>query len=157
MQVYISRWTPQPGSTKKGRFRNRPANVHYFDESRPLSTLETLATSGKMVLLGDPCGGKSTFVNHLSPCLAGHILNPNKGWLVHLPKWPQNMANLLPIPAAFRSLAAWARATGAERKKSKLLLDFCNIGLERGIWAIVSPCSKPPCAGEGDPPTRRAG
>ncbi len=39
-------------------------------KTRALSTLEALVTSGKMVLLGDPEGGKSTFVNHLSLCLA---------------------------------------------------------------------------------------
>lgn len=40
-----------------------------------------------MVLLGDPGGGKSTFINHLAYCLAAHQLYPEAGWLTHLPGW----------------------------------------------------------------------
>ncbi len=98
-------------------------------ETKVLSTLEALAFSKKMVLLGDPGGGKSTFVNHLSLCLSGHILNPYKGWLDRLPKWPEAMANLLPIPVVLRNLAAWVREKKPEQRKSSLLLAYLEYRL----------------------------
>ncbi|MCP4694128.1 MAG: hypothetical protein GY859_39195, partial [Desulfobacterales bacterium] len=104
-------------------------DISRSEETRPLSTLEALASTGKMVLLGAPGGGKSTFVNHLSLCLAGHILNPNTGWMDRLPKWPKALANLLPIPIALRNLAAWARSTRAGQTKSGLLLAYLEYWL----------------------------
>ncbi len=114
---------------QKGKGGKPDGDFSRSGEGRALSTLEALATSGRMVLLGDPGGGKSTIVNHLSLCLADHILNPNQGWLDRLPKWPKNMVNLLPIPVALRNLAAWARTTRAEQAKSGLLLAFLQYWL----------------------------
>ncbi|MCP4693055.1 MAG: hypothetical protein GY859_33745, partial [Desulfobacterales bacterium] len=94
---------------EEGDARKPDHELARHEKTRTLSTLEALASSRKMVLLGDPGGGKSTFVNHLSLCLAGHILNHHQGWLDRLPQWPQSMANLLPIPITLRNLAAWVR------------------------------------------------
>lgn len=49
--------------------RERKAPARGEDETRPLGALEALIANRQMVLLGDPGGGKSTFVNHLSVCL----------------------------------------------------------------------------------------
>ncbi len=114
---------------KKRRNQKPDRDFERIEEARALTALEALAYSGRMVLLGDPGGGKTTFVNHLSLCLAGHILNPNQGWLDRLPTWPTTMANLLPVPIALRNFTAWARTTHAEQTNSGLLLAYLEYWL----------------------------
>ena len=63
----------------------------------PLPALEAVSANRSMVLLGDPGGGKSTFVNHLAHCLAHHALEPEKAWLLRLPSWPESEGGLLPV------------------------------------------------------------
>ena len=46
----------------------------------PLSALEALAANRRLVLLGDPGGGKSTFVNHLAYLCAGARLGEEADW-----------------------------------------------------------------------------
>ncbi|MCL4299458.1 MAG: SUMF1/EgtB/PvdO family nonheme iron enzyme [Anaerolineae bacterium] len=74
-------------------------------ETRPLSALEVVVGYRRLVLLGDPGGGKSTFVNHLAHCLAVHPLDPAAGWLDHLPGWPAGEADLLPVLVILRDFA----------------------------------------------------
>jgi hypothetical protein len=63
---------------------------------RLLTALETVDDSrGRVMLLGAPGSGKSTFVSHLALCLAGAALAtrssqrraPKGGWLACLPRW----------------------------------------------------------------------
>jgi len=57
----------------------------------PQSALEALAANHRLVLLGDPGGGKSTFVNHLAYLCAGARLGEESGWLAA-------QDNLFPAP-----------------------------------------------------------
>ena len=65
------------------------------EEAKPLSALQTVARHSCVVLKGDPGSGKSTFISHLSLCLAKHHLEPDKKWLERLEGWP---ADQRPIP-----------------------------------------------------------
>ena len=93
-------------------------------ESEPLPVIGALAAHRQMVLLGDPGSGKSTFVNHLSLCLAAHRLSPSAGWLKHLPGWPAPWAGLLPVPVELRAFAAWIRETSPKKAKAGLLAAY---------------------------------
>ncbi|HRQ36508.1 MAG TPA: SUMF1/EgtB/PvdO family nonheme iron enzyme [Chloroflexota bacterium] len=76
-------------------------------EQEPLSALQAVATNQRVILLGDPGSGKSTFVTHLAYCLAAQALYPNENWLSHLPGWPAAKADLLPVLIVLRDFARW--------------------------------------------------
>jgi formylglycine-generating enzyme required for sulfatase activity len=74
-------------------------------DTRPLGVLEAAIANRRLALLGSPGSGKSTFVNHLAYCLASHALQPEAGWLKHLPGWPTAEAEALPVLVVLRDLA----------------------------------------------------
>ena len=74
-------------------------------ERRIYSVIEATLQNRHFVLLGDPGGGKSTFVNFLAYCLAAHLLEPKAGWLKHLNGWPQDKADLQPMVVILRDFA----------------------------------------------------
>ena len=73
-------------------------------ETIPLSALAAV-TQQRLILLGDPGSGKSTFVKHLAHCLAAHALWPQANWLSQLPDWPITDTQLLPLVVILRDLA----------------------------------------------------
>jgi formylglycine-generating enzyme required for sulfatase activity len=93
---------PLTAEDKKAR-RDRDSLAR--QETRPLGALEVVTGYRRLVLLGDPGGGKSTFVNHLAHCLAAHALEPGAGWLDHLSGWPAAETNLLPLLVILRDFA----------------------------------------------------
>ena len=76
-------------------------------ENTPLPVLGAVIASPNLVLLGDPGGGKSTFVNFLAHCLAAHALEPEQGWIKHLNGWQDKEDDLLPIPVILRDFARY--------------------------------------------------
>ena len=72
-----------------------------------LPVLGAVIASPSLVLLGDPGGGKSTFVNFLAHCLAAHVLEPEQGWIKHLNGWQDKEDDLLPIPVILRDFARY--------------------------------------------------
>ena len=97
--------------------------ARYVDE-RVFSVLNAAAENRRLVLTGDPGGGKSTFVNHLAFCLAAHTLYPAESWLNHLPEWPESEANLLPIVITLRDFAAMIDESRPGPPQPKTLWDF---------------------------------
>jgi len=98
-------------------------------ETRPLGALEAAGQSRRMVLLGDPGSGKSTFVNHLTLCLAAHAVQPGAGWLDSLEGWPRSEAELVPIVVILRDFVRWLPDTDCKAEPS-LLWDFIAHRLE---------------------------
>jgi len=75
---------------------------------RDLGALEITIKNQRLILLGDPGSGKSTFVNHLAFCLAMHRLEPENSWLTHLTGWPEGETDLLPVLVTLRDFGHWA-------------------------------------------------
>ncbi len=121
--------------------RSRRSNAE--QDMRPLTALEALvrADQRRMLLLGAPGSGKSTFVNHLALCLAGAALQaqglcppqPEGGWLAQLPDWTPGA--LLPIRVILRDFAASAAVAHADQGSVALLRDFLQATLAAGDCA----------------------
>jgi len=74
-------------------------------ETKPLPALQAVIQNRQLVLLGDPGGGKTTFIRHLAHALAAHALKPSAGLLNGMPNWAQAEANILPIVVILRDFA----------------------------------------------------
>ena len=98
----------------------------------------TIAASS-LVLLGEPGGGKSTFVNFLAHCLAAHALEPNKNWLAHLQGWPQDEANILPLVVILRDFARHYAEKLPAKAEPQHLLDFIAARLKAQNLAFALP------------------
>jgi len=121
--------TPVPLSAeeKPGRNRQRPSLEER--ETRPLGALEAVVANRRLALLGDPGGGKTTFVNHLAHCLARHALGPDANWLGRLPGWPLDEAETLPVLVILRDFARGLPATLPPRAEPQHLWDFIRTRL----------------------------
>ena len=128
-RVYITLNTtsqvPLTDEEKAQRQRERPWRG---EETRPLPALEAAAGEPRLVLLGDPGSGKSTFVNYLAYLLAGVWLEEAEapaGW----PHGP-----LLPMRILLRELTAFLpgepelRGLPAEKRAARLA---------SGVWNYV--------------------
>ena len=85
-QVYVDLATtsqvPVEGTkTPRRKLQDELPEAH---ETRPLSVLEAVVQHRRVVLLGDPGSGKSTFLTHLTLCLAAHSLDRHAEWLARL-------------------------------------------------------------------------
>ena len=95
-----------------------------LERQEPVSALQALVETRRLVLTGEPGGGKSTFLNYVTYCLAADGLDPRQHWLGHLQPWPEEWSRLLPIPLALRDVAAWFQATQCHHRKSGLFFAY---------------------------------
>ena len=140
-RVYIGLYTTEQIEMTKQEIAALPAkqrqNLRRGNRpTRPLTALEAMSRSGgkRLMLLGAPGSGKSTFVSHLALCLAGANVRLRRsdepepgGWLARLPGWSHGA--LLPIRIILRDLAVFAPIGAATRGSVRLLEDFLATAL----------------------------
>ncbi len=129
---------------RRGQIVSRnEANLPGFRESRQMTVLEAVSDpkARRLVLLGDPGGGKSTFVNHLGYCLAKHSLEPEGKWLERLPDW--TLGALLPVCVILRDWVAWVSENNSHQPNAQSLWDFIERDLmSHGLDSSFAPLKK---------------
>ncbi|MBK9713421.1 MAG: SUMF1/EgtB/PvdO family nonheme iron enzyme [Kouleothrix sp.] len=113
-------------------------------QTRPLTALEAVARGKppRLMLLGAPGSGKSTFVNHLVLCLAGAALTErglgdpqvDGDWLDRLDRWRPGA--LLPVRVILRDFAAFPPLAESKHGSLALLLDFLRQSLGPNAEAL---------------------
>ena len=143
--VYIHLDTTAPAVKEERKGRQRlPLEVlterdGLPSEGRRLSALEAVIGNRRLVLLGAPGSGKSTFVGHLTWCLAMAQLEPEGDWLDRLPGWPADEADALPVVVTLRDFARWATAKKLEQGTAQALADFIAARLQEHDLADFVP------------------
>jgi formylglycine-generating enzyme required for sulfatase activity len=128
-QVYVDLDTTQHAQVDTPLPEALQLEPRRWIQVRRLSALEGVIHSRKLVLLGDPGSGKSTFMNHLALCLASQGLEPDANWLGRLPGWPEDETQVIPIHVTLRDFARWL-PKGVKKAKPHLLWDFIVQRLE---------------------------
>jgi formylglycine-generating enzyme required for sulfatase activity len=93
-------------------------------ESRATTALEMFANNPHMLLIGEPGGGKTTFLNHLANCIGRRQLGQEVDLGKSLPGLPPEWAGLLPVRVILRRLAVWIGESGSKATKLGLLSDY---------------------------------
>jgi formylglycine-generating enzyme required for sulfatase activity len=141
-----------------GKGRDLPAGLER-GESRRISALEELERSPRLVLLGDPGSGKSTFVNFAALCLAGEGLGGTDANLALLtqplpvenqrsgqneePKaQPWSHGALLPLRVVLRDFAARGLPPAGEKATAAHLWDFIAAELTSAQLGDFAPALK---------------
>jgi formylglycine-generating enzyme required for sulfatase activity len=104
---------------------------------KPQTVLETFGKHAKMILLGEPGGGKTTFVRYLSHCLSGYQCG-DRGLEKKLlgEGWPREKLDLVPVPVILRDLEAWlGKDPKPTAEKAALFIDYLAHVLKE--WNLV--------------------
>ena len=131
--VELTTKTPVPESKAERRERADSPDPYEAEKTRPLRALEAAVFNRRLVLLGDPGSGKSTFVNHLTLRLAVD------GGAEGLAGWPGDEADCVPVPVVLRDFARWLPETDGPTPP-RLLWEYIT---ERLSDQNLRPAAKP--------------
>jgi hypothetical protein len=125
-RVYIDLLTTAPAPAREDHESRRERFAE--TEREMLSALDAVSAHRRVVLLGDPGSGKSTFLNHLVLRLVGHALEPHEHWLSSFPHELREESPLLPVPVILREFASQLPKR-VKKAEVGLLWDFIKSSL----------------------------
>ena len=147
--VYTNLEVTTTSEVKDDHHKSREREIQFAEreKARRLTVLEVVSDPKlrRLVLLGDPGGGKSTFVNYLAFCLARHWLEPEAKWLERLPDW--TLGALMPVRVILRDWVAWVsdapQSRNARQPNAQSLWDFLKHDLtSHGLETEFAPLKK---------------
>jgi len=111
-------------------------------EQRRMTTIEAVSAVNepRVILLGAPGSGKSTFVNFLAYCLAQeHLPHAETEGIARLQGWTRNF--LLPVRIVLRELVEWADTQNETQATAETLWKYIahatkNLGYEHEFAAL---------------------
>lgn len=129
--IYVSLSTTLHLASREGLLRQTqfPSSI---DDLVHMSAIGALARHPRLVLLGDPGSGKSTFVNYVTTCLANARLQRSREWLARLEDWPHGP--LLPVLVRARDLA---RTIEVAKTPSSARALLSHIEQELAYWNLT--------------------
>ena len=112
-------------------------------EQKPISVLQKVIEQRQMVLLGDPGGGKTTFLNHLAYELAWQALQTESELAETLLHWPAEEADLLPLPVVLRDFAQTIPEESKQKAHANDLWVFIEQQLqEQQLGFMIEPLAE---------------
>jgi len=142
-KVYVAlKTTKQPPEARRAWLS--PGEAERGPGAESLSALRVFLDRQRLVLLGEPGSGKSTFADHLALCLAGERLEPGTGWADYLRTHDVAWEGPAPLPLRLR-LRRFAADTeslptaAAERGQAQHLLAYLRRVLEEGGYHTELP------------------
>lgn len=109
------------GGQASGRKPKGSSEAEHSDKEIPISAVETVAALPRLVILGQPGGGKSTLVNHIAAQLAYRRLGKDAS-ADKLTGWAMQ-EKPLPVRIVLRRFAAWL-PPGETRPGAGLVWDY---------------------------------
>ena len=124
----------QPGQPE---LADRAGHEREREERLPIQAVEAVAALPRLVILGQPGGGKSTLVNHIAGQLARRRLGEAPAD-DKLPGWPAE-ARPLPVVIVLRRFAAWLPA-GTRQGEAGLIWSYLEHMLDQcGCCEAIGP------------------
>lgn len=100
-------------------------------EQSPLTAMEAANLISRLVLLGDPGSGKSTFVGYLTLCLSGAMFDHDSEWYGYLQAQGWSHGEKLPILVTLRD---FAQDAGADKGNAAQIFDHIERELRK--WKL---------------------
>lgn len=99
LSTFLSRFGLESNAIPQSVFPEESVN------DAPLTVMRASDVIDRLVILGDPGSGKSTFLQFLTLSLTGHLINPESGWLTELQKQGWEQGEYIPLIVTLRDFA----------------------------------------------------
>ena len=108
----VTRRVPKQSDTNDTHASESEQAIEFENQELALTALEAVRDRPKLVLLGEPGSGKSTFAQYIVLCLSHLLIQgaTQEPWLQSfLGAWQAEDRNLLPVWITLREFAAWLK------------------------------------------------